>query len=486
MTKTLQVKGKILEIHDTNNIYMTMKTAMVSNDVNYNNAQFTDDFIDGVIENADKYLAIPFQVNRTKLENGTYDSLTHELDKNGNLLTDTIGAFVGFEKEEIDDANCLVGTTRIYKRYPKTCEAILELYENGELETSVEVLVGQYEKTDEGVRQIGYEGNDIIGHAIVTSGAEKRAKPSLLIAQALEQDLQGGETMDNKEFNKGFEIKYQIETASIKLSDISNSIYNQLNPIDAKQGYRDYNYYIKTLYNDYVIVEDWDNYETCYRIGYRVENDTVILDIKDKWIKGSYGFIPEGVDIDALIAEKEQEILELSNKIEKHKEELIAMADENKLTVEELEVKNAELAEKVKVLDTKINELNELVVSQKEAITTHVDKEKELSSKVEELEPFKLQVEKAEKEAKQTELSSKYSKILSEETMKSERVQSAIENLNTVELAEIVVEESLKEKELASTTTPDKQDDNVVVTASKKEDLLPTNSRDKWYSSKSE
>lgn len=487
--ETMKIQAKILEIADTNSIYMTMKTVMVSNQVNYNKAQFLDEFIYGVIENSEKYIGIPFQVNRVKLENGIYSSLTHELDTDGNLKTDTIGSFVGFEKEEIDGANCLVGTTRIFKRYPKTCNAILDLYEDGLLETSVEVLVGKYENTEDGIRQIGYENNELIGHCLVTNGAEKLAKPSLLIAQALTEDLKGGENVDQKEFNKGFEIKYQMETASIKLSDIANSIYNLLNPINAKSNYREYNYYIKTIYNDYVIVEDWDDYETCFRIPYRIENDTVVLAEKDKWIQGTYGFIPNGVDIDALIAEKEQQLLELSNKIdslkESHKEELETMSKQTEVTVEELQAQLTELSSKNEELSAKVAELSDLVVSQKEEISSITEAKQELASKVEELTPFKEQVEKAEKDAKVAELSSKYSKLLSEETMKSERVQIAIAELNTVELAEIVVEETLKEKELASKQV-EVVEDNVVVTASRNEDLLPTSNRDKWYSTKSE
>lgn len=491
MTKeTIQVKSKILEIQDTNSIYMTMKTVMVSNDVNFNKAQFLDEFIDGVVENSDRYIGIPFQVNRLKLENGIYGSLTHELDKDGSLKTDTIGSFVGFEKDEIDGANCLIGTTRIFKRYPKTCNAILELYEDELLETSVEVLVGSYEKTEDGIRQIGYENNELIGHCLVTSGAESRAKPTLLIAQALSEDLQGGEKVDQKEFNKGYEIKYEIETASMKLSEISNSIYNQLNPINPKNNYREYKYYIKTIYNDYVIVEDWDDYEVCYRIPYKIENNAVVLAEVEKWIEGSYGFIPNGVDIDALIAEKETQLLELSNKLEdlkkNHKEELSTMSKENEVTVEELQTQLAELSSKNEELTNKVSELNNLVVSQKEEITSVEEAKTELASKVEELTPFKEQVEQAEKEAKIAELSSKYSKVLSEETMKTERVQNALSDLNTVELAEVVVEETLKEKELASQNTNKQTDDNVVVVASRNQDLLPTNGRDKWYSAKSE
>jgi len=486
--KSIKIKSKILEIHDTNSIYMTMKTAMVSNDINYNKAQFLDEFVDGVVENSDKYIGIPFQVNRLKLENGVYGSLTHELDNEGNLKTDTIGSFVGFEKEEIDGANCLVGTTRILKRYPKTCNAVLELFEDGSLETSIEVLVGKYDDTKDGVRKIGYENNELIGHCLVTAGAEPRAKPSLLIAQALSEDTQGGENVDKNEFNKGYEISYQIETASMKLSEIENSIYNQINPINAKNNDREYNYYIKTIYNDYVIVEDWDDYEICYQIPYTIENDIVSLAEKEKWIEGTYGFIPNGVDIDSMIAKKEQQLLELNNKIESlkenHKEELEVMVKKNDLSLEELQAKVTEISSKNEELTNKVSELNELVVSQKEDMTAAEEAKNELASKVEELTPFKKQVEKSENDAKIADLSNKYSKILSEETMKTERVQNAIAELNKIELAEVVVEEISKQKELALKEVEKVEDDSIVTVASKQSDLLPRNGKDKWYSTK--
>lgn len=71
---------------------MTMKLAILSTDVNANKAQFTDDFIDNVIENQEKYVGIPFLASKEKLENGDFDNLTHELNYDtGKLETDQIG-----------------------------------------------------------------------------------------------------------------------------------------------------------------------------------------------------------------------------------------------------------------------------------------------------------------------------------------------------------------------------------------------------------
>lgn len=484
MKEKLSIKPKILSLNDTNDIYMTLNICILSNDVNYNKAQFLDDFIDGVIDNKETYIGIPFVVNREKLENAEYDKLTHEL-KDGKLLTDQIGSFVDFWKEEIDDANCLMGSIRIAKRFPNTCEAIVELYNEEELETSCEVLINSYEEvTDDGVRKIGYnEGkNALIGSAIVTSPAERRAKATLLVAEAYEKDIEneqkGENEMSEVQFNKGHEIKYhgKFETASLKFSEVSNQIYNKLNPINAKTNGRQYNYYIHTLYNDYVIVEDWDDYETLYKIPYSIENDEVILAPKEEWQKGSLGFIPEGIEVSSLISEKEAELSELNNKLTKVKEELATMEENKTQEVAELETK-------VSDLEAKIAELNSTIVSQEETKTELEGKITELNTKVEELTPFKDQVEKAEKDAKIAELNSKYAKLLSEETMKSEDVQKAIQELNEVELNSIVVAEIAKQKtevEVASKTN-----DDVVVVASKQEDLVTKDKREYWATPRS-
>ena len=483
MRDTISIKPKILSLHSSNDIYMTLNICILSNDVNYNNAQFLDDFIDGVIENKEFYTGIPFVVNREKLENAEYDQLNHEL-KEGKLLTDQIGSFINFWKEEIDDANCLMGEIRVFKRFPLTCQAIADLYEKGQLETSCEVLIQGYaEISDDGVRKVHFnEGkNVLIGSAIVTNPAESRAKPTLLVAEAYEEDKkneQKGElSLSEQKYNKSYEIKYhgQFETASLKFDEVANQIYNLLNPIDAKNGGRTYNYYIRDLYTDYLIVEDWNSYEVLYKIPYTIANDLVALAPKDEWQKGSLGFIPEGVEYDTLVANKEKEISELESEITKKKEELETMSKENEKSTEELSAKITEL-------ETKVNELSDLLVSEKEEKSTLEGTITELQSKVEELTPYKENFEKAEKEKKVAELSAKYSKLLSEDTFKSERVQTALEEMNNVELNSVVVEEIAKEKITMESASANLDSDVVTVIASKQDELIVKDKHEYWAS----
>ena len=74
------------------------------------------------------------------------------------------------------------------------------------------------------------------------------------------------------------------------------------------------------------------------------------------------------------------------------------------------------------------------------------------------------------------ELSAKYSKLLSEDTFKSERVQKAIEELNVTELNSVVVEEIAKQK----IETASKKSDDVTIVVSEQEDLLPKNKHEYW------
>jgi hypothetical protein len=484
----IMVKPKILELQQSNDIYMTITMCILTNQVNLNNARFTDDFINGVVENKEKYIGIPLVANRVKLENGVYNSLTHEFDSStGELKTDIIGSFSDFWTSTDEDGSLLLmGNARVFKRYPNVCSALIELYESGDLEFSCEVLVTQYEDIQDGVRTIGYAdgANQLIGSAVVTYPAEPKSKAYLLVAEALEKDFgdSGGDKMSKQHktevFNKGHEISYHgKELSSLTFEEIGNQIYNLLNPIDAKTGNREYNYWIRDLYNDYVIVEDWDDYNDLWKIPYQISNNTVILAPQDQWVRGSLGFIPDGVDIDSLMSDLESQTVEMNNKINElntqHKEELEKMDEQHKAQIEELQSKIGQLT-------AKVDELNNLVVSQKEEIVQLQEKEKELNSVIEELKPYKDKVEQAELEEKQKALEEKFSKLLSEETFKSEEVQNAIKELNETKLNEIVVAEVAKEK----ISAPKKE--NVIVTASAQADLIPQSRKDRLYTPKSE
>lgn len=476
MNDLVTVTPKILELNQSNDIYMTVRMVILSDQVNYNNLMFTEDFIDGVVENKDKYITIPVVVNREKLENEEYDELNHEFS-NGKLNTDIIGGFSDFYKEIDDDGvSLLIGEARIHKRFPKTCKAIKELFENDDLEFSCEVMVRKYkEVTDDDIRVVHYNDgkNTLFGHAIVSEPAESRAKATILVAEALNKDLKGGEQVEKYEFNNGVKVKYhgKIELNSMKLDDVFSIVYNKLNPVDVKSGYRKYNYYITDFYTDHVIAQSYEG-DSIYRIPITIEKEDVILANQDDWVEGYRGFIPNGVNYEDMLSIKENEIDDLNTQINSLKEEIKEM---EKKTQEELttELSNKEteinnLIEKIEELESKVTELNETIVSQegsKKDLETEINSLKE---KIDELTPFKEQVEKAEKDAKMTELNEKFSKLLDEETFKSEKVQNAIQELNEVELNSIVVEHVTQQK----TVEVNSKEDDVVIEAVKGKDLI--------------
>jgi len=323
--------------------------------------------------------------------------------------------------------------------------------------------------------------NALLGSCAVSYPAEPKSRASLLVSEALEKDLKGGDSLSEESktevFNKGIDIKYHtdVETSSLKWNEVSSQIYGILNPIDLKLNYRKYNFYIRDLYNDYVLVEEYDDYDVLWKIGYQIVNDSVVLDEKEKWVKGKLGFIPDGVQISTLLAEKATLSAEINTKINE-------LNNQHKEVTEVMEEQVKELQEKIDSLTKQIDELNGLVVSQKEEIVQHQNKETELNSTIETLTPFKEQVETAEKQAKKDALTEKFNKILSEESMKSEQVVNAIESLDEVSLNAIVVSEVTKEK---ATKTEVKVKD-VIVSAKQPEDLIPQGLREKLYTPKSE
>ncbi|TVY09962.1 hypothetical protein [Paenibacillus cremeus] len=490
----LSVKPKILHLQEANDIYMELTMCVLTNETNLNKLKFTDDYISGIVDNKDRYIGIPLVANRDKLENGLYYNLTHELDKKtGILKTDSIGSFVDFWSETDDDGVLkLMGLVRVYKRYPNVCNAMIELFESEDLEFSCEIYAYGYAdiNTETNERSVNYEYegsiNSLFGSCIVTNPAEPKSKANLLVAEALEKDLGGGENVSEVlVFNKGVEISYygNIEISALTSSDISNQIYNVLNPVDPKSNYRKYNYWINAVYfaktdnfDGYVIVEDWEDCSTLFRINFSIESDMVVLDAKENWIEGYKGFIPKGINVDDLISQQNAAEIEINN----IKNELNTKHEEA-LQVTEEQIK--ELQSQLETLQNQVSELNGIVVSQKEEIVQLQNKETELNGVIEGLQPFKEQVETAEKQAKKDGMTEKFSKLLSAETMKSEQVVNAIEALDEVAMNAIVVSEVAKE--IASKSTqevPAKTD--VVVSARQSEDLLPQDLRSKLYASK--
>ncbi|GEM_PF-3585847 len=420
----------------------------------------------------------------------TDDLGDHEpvFDSNGNIVrleTIAIGTIKEVWTDEFEtnsNVKALYAKADLWNyKYPEIITCIEKLYTNSNADSSVEVEIYSYgENPTQEYRfatDYTYIGNCLLGSNVppADSDAGVLSVSQKEIANAVKTDLQNiknvqkgeNELAEKEVFNKGYETNYHgsMETSSLKFSEVRSQVYNLLNPVDVKNGSRAYNYYIRDMYIDYVIVEDWHDDVSLYKIPYSISNEQVIISPNDQWQKGSLGFIPEGIEI----AQKEIEINTLQQELNQAKEELSNMDEKKTKEVSELENKVAEL-------EAKIVELNSTVVSQEEVKTTLEGKITELNSTVEDLNKYKDQVEATEKEIKLTELNNKYSKLIPEDVFKTEEVQNAIKELNSEKLNEIVVSEVAKHKlETASTNNND-----VIVVASKQDDLIKPNILQKY------
>ncbi|TPF17940.1 hypothetical protein [Priestia megaterium] len=499
------VNSKIIEIASKNDITKTVTMMVHKNDsVNGNGLDFKQEYVEQF-----KNTLINKPVVAKYYEE--YDDLGDhepEFDDNGRIVklnTIAIGTIYEswidtYNSDDGETYNALYAKADLWNyKYPEIIACVERLYNEGSCDSSVEVEIHQYGENPlphyRYSTDFTYLANCLLGSSVAPADSDAGVKAinQKEIASAIKNDLkrlednpqitdeEGVETMSTVEvFNKGKEVKYhgELEISSLKFEEVANQIYNKLNPINAKTDSRTYKYWIRDLYTDYVIAEEWDDYDTLWKIPYTIANDEVTLASEDQWQKGSLGFIPENsTELNQLIQEKESKVAELNSQLTTLKEELNTMSEQKTTEVAELETKIAEL-------ETKVTELSELVVSEKEAKTSI---ETELNTKVEELEgqitelsKYKEKVEKAEKDAKIAELNSKYSKLLSKETFASEETQKAIEACNVAELNSLVVQEIAKEKVEAEVEINSK--DDVTVVASKSEDLLPTDKKSKWHS----
>lgn len=398
---------------------------------------------------------------------------------------------------EDDEVEALYAKATIWSyKYPKIMSVIERLFSEGVSKSSVEVSIRKYgENPTQQYRnavEYSYLGNCLLSSEVPPADSDAGVMDitNKEIASAIEQDLQvennnemkGDVNVSEVEFNKGRNIAYhgKIEVNSLKFEEVRDQIYNLLNPINPTSNYRKYNYCIDELYVDYVVVEDWDDYRAYFKIPYSINDDMIILEAESNWIAGTKGFIPNGVDVNSLLIQVD----ELNNKIENLQKEVeLSMEKKNEELVTEIANKEAEitkLAEEVKELTDKVTELNGVVVTQEDAKKELETKITELNGKIDELTPFKEQVEKATKDAKVAELNSKYSRLLDDETFKSERVQNAITECNEVELNSVVVEYVTKEKVEVEAETEVNSKEDVVVSATKEKELIPQDVTSKY------
>lgn len=481
LTDTQYVSSKIIEINQSNIDPTVKEITMLIHKIdvtNGNGLDFKKDYTEKYMKTlVDKPVVCKYHEKKNDL--GTHEQvIDKKTGKIVELLTIAIGTITDVwigKVYETDETEALYAKATIWAyKYPKIMECIEKHVEDGLSRSSVEVEIHKYgdnpTKEYRYATEYTYIGNCLLGSTIKAADSDAGITDisDKEIAAAIIEDLddkyeistlmKGDDNMPEADFNKGFDIRYhsQTETNALKLNDVSSAIYNTLNPLDPKNNQRKYNYYILDVYVGHVIVEDWHDYKTLYKINYTISGDSVILDADDKWLKGYKGFIPDGVDIDKLIADLEVAQQEANAKVKE-------VNDLNEEQVKEMQVQ-------LETLKDQVTELNSTIVTQREEKLSMDTQVTELNQQIEELKTYKEQFETAQKEVKEKELSQKYSKLLSKETLESDSYKNALSELNEVALNQLVVDEVTKEKavEVNSEDT-----DVTIVVNGQHDDLIP-------------
>ena len=458
--------ASVLEVNDSNDIYMSLDILLLTSVKNKNNCRFEPDFIHEVVKSKDKYIAIPLVCEKGKLEKGKNKQLGHALKKSdGTLNTEQIGSFVDFyEKENEDGSFELYGQARIMKRYSKVCSAILNLFEEKLLFFSVEVLVGEYKKGEsKNIRVVDVsENNILIGDCIVSFPAETKSKCYTLVAEALNKDL-GGENLEKVMTIEDFfkDTKVKLENSELDIYQVQKKVYAKWRLTMGEEEYWDY--YSTDFGINYMIVQNYKSGDY-YRIDFTVSNDDVEA---GEMYKVTKNYVVAELNKNTNKEEIElMELKDLKDKLELSEKEVVAI----KAKLVEKESLISEKDKSISEKDVSIAEINEKLNTLSESVVLKDAEIAELLPIKSELEVIKAEKVKIEKSEKSVELKTKYSKLLSEEVLATKEIAEAIENLDETVLQTKVTDLALEKAEV-KTEDKDKSKDKKTVTASITDDI---------------
>jgi hypothetical protein len=387
-TKTLLNEEK------SNDLFMELEIILLRAEPNLNGYLFNESFIDEVVNNQAKYQALPIVADTSKLLSKDYLNLGHNMSPiTGKFYSEQIGSYVSFSKVIAEDGVAeLHGIARISKRNSDLIQVLMEMYQTVGLSFSVEVAASDYSIDSNNVLTIGASpDNYLFSDALVSFPACPESQALKLVAE-LNNSLKGGETLGKKDI-----------LSELSHSDIRSQLNDLINPRKDSDGYREYDYWIVSVFNDYVIVSDEHKSGVYHKFSYSIsENDEVTLGEKSN-VTIQFVSLNEG-------GNNAMENFDANKVIEENKSLTLANEDFKK-QVADLEAQVTALTSEKSDLEVKLNESNETVVS--------LGKEKEtLVSQVEELSTFKSEVVEKENTAKIDAIISEVKAELSEEEMK--------------------------------------------------------------------
>lgn len=507
MSDRLLLSPEILELSQASKVFMTLKMVILTTNTNLNGTRFTEDFIDGICTNQKDFQGIALVVNRARLEKEQFDNLTHEF--NGQTLeTDMIGSFVGFEKaENADGSKSLIGEARIMKRFPKTCNAISELYSTNELSFSCEVLVRRYDNVEDNYREVNYHDglNSLMANCIVSQPAEVDAKPTLLVA-SVEEDLIGivDEDVTNIS-NGGANMALTLEKRK-NVSELASKV-NFIEAMDGLMG-EDVNlnsnccFWVgeDSVFEEYLVAQESQN-GSLYMFDYSVNED--VLEVSNPR-KAKFELVEDAEQVLASISKKTSEIkAELDSKdveiaslqtakeevelqLEAKTTELSTLQTEKQEVEQELSNVKEQVQLKDEALSTTELQANEKIIQLGEVVEGLKDKLKTIEPIVEEYNKVQEELAEKAKADKQQELI-KYalsSKMISEnEISENEEIKLAIAELDEVKIKSIVADRIVKNNiELNNIKTEEELilSEDVVISASNTKDLIEPSLEEKY------
>jgi hypothetical protein len=355
------------------------------------------------------------------------------------------------------------------QRYPLFIKWLKDELKNGKVYGSIEINGKAKSKTieyldgatnEDGSRKMGRIPTkfDFTGLAILylTQPADKNSI-------VFEVNSKEGE---NKNMNKNIVNRgVTIELNKLSYDDIATLITRAFNSAMGSTNYYG-DYYIHRFYpvDSQVVFKKWEDVGKYYMTTYTIENSTItigdIIQVEEDWKPVSNS---QSVEINA---EKIKEII------------INQKGGNNKMNVEELNVKITELSGQITELTTKVTELNSLngekdakIAELTEALSTANKSLTEINEKYSALEVecngYKEEKEKMEKEKKQAEVNSYFETEIPKNKFDEAEVNSLKEYVEKCDLeglkkaeADLIVKR-FKEGKLGSVETNSKKEENL-------------------------
>jgi hypothetical protein len=431
MPKIFQQESRVIALgEESNDMYISLDMIFLTSEVNLNNIEYSEDFIYGIESEKEKYIGLPLQCDVTKLEKGEYEKLTHKYNKKTKTFgTVSIGSFVDFKTQKNGDILELIASCRVWKRNPKTCDALEELYGSKEgLKFSYEVLVGE-STVENGITKVPKDdSNNPIGSCVVSTPAVPASTATLLVAELSNQTIEGGEQTNMERTKETFTAEIMFANTKINLiaeldiNQVKTKVYNKLKETLGDDYWK---YDSTDMGVDYIILKDYQTADLM-RIDFTVnESDVTVTDsypVDKKYVKKQEEDTVTIAELELQVANLKTEIASKDASI-KEKDTLIT----EKETA--LKAKETELAE----VNSKVEVLSASVITKDAELV-------ELASVKTSYDTLIAAQTTAENEVKKTALKDKFSKLLSAEVLKELEIAEALENLDTVKLNARVVE----------------------------------------------